>query len=98
MLLLIGAFDNISVVIRGTLMQVLTPDAMRGRVAAVNSVFISSTNQLGAFESGITGAWFGLVPAVIGGGVGTLVVVVWAALYWPSLRRLGPLHTLKSEG
>src|SRR5258708_3658730 len=57
-LLLMGALDNISVVIRGTLMQVLTPDAMRGRVAAVNSIFISSTNQLGAFESGITAAWW----------------------------------------
>ncbi|MBI2806744.1 MAG: MFS transporter [Planctomycetes bacterium] len=97
MLFLIGAFDNISVVIRGTLMQMLTPDSMRGRVAAVNSVFISSTNQLGAFESGITAAWLGLVPAVVAGGAGTLVVVVAAALWWPRLRRLEPLHELKAE-
>jgi MFS family permease len=97
MLVLMGAFDNISVVIRGTLVQVLTPDAMRGRVAAVNSVFISSTNQLGAFESGITAAWWGTVPAVVVGGVGTLLVVACAALLSPKLRRLGPLHTLASE-
>lgn len=97
MLVLMGAFDNISVVIRGTLMQVLTPDDMRGRVAAVNSVFISSTNQLGAFESGITAKWWGPVAAVVVGGVGTLVVVAAAALYWPRLRQLGPLHALKDD-
>lgn len=97
MLFLTGAFDNISVVVRGTLMQVLTPDDMRGRVGAVNSVFISSTNQLGAFESGITAEWFGLVPAVAGGGVGTLAVVAVAAFLWPNLRSLPPLHTLKTK-
>jgi MFS family permease len=96
MLVLMGAFDNISVVIRGTLVQVLTPDNMRGRVGAVNSVFISSTNQLGAFESGQTAQWWGPVGAVVVGGVGTLAVVVAAALYWPRLRRLGPLHSLKN--
>jgi MFS family permease len=98
MLLLTGAFDNISVVIRGTLMQILTPDAMRGRVAAVNSLFISSTNQLGAFESGMTAHWFGLVASVVFGGCATLVVVVLAALRWRPLRNLEPLNTLKSEG
>jgi MFS family permease len=98
MLFLIGVFDNISVVIRGTLMQVLTPDAMRGRVAAVNSVFISSTNQLGAFESGMVASWIGPIGSVVGGGVGTIVVVLAAALYWPRLRRLEPLHTLTNEG
>jgi MFS family permease len=97
MLFLAGAFDNISVVIRGTLMQVLTPDDMRGRVAAVNSVFISSTNQLGAFESGIMAHWLGLVPSVVVGGAGTLAVVVAAALCWPALRRLPALHTLKAS-
>ena len=61
MLFMTGVFDNISVVIRGTLMQLLTPDAMRGRVAAVNSIFISSTNQLGAFESGIAAHWFAIL-------------------------------------
>ena len=94
MLFLTGAFDNISVVIRGTLMQVLTPDAMRGRVAAVNSIFISSTNQLGAFESGMAAHLFGLIASVVGGGVCTLLIVVGAALYWPKLRRLESLHTL----
>lgn len=97
MLALTGALDNISVVIRGTLMQMLTPDEMRGRVAAVNSIFISSTNQLGAFESGITAAWFGARLAVALGGVGTLAVVGFAAIYWPKLARLAPLHTLRSE-
>jgi MFS family permease len=97
MLFLLGAFDNISVVIRGTLMQILTPDEMRGRVAAVNSVFISSTNQLGAFESGITAQWFTLIGSVLMGGCGTLLVVVFAAVHWPRLRRLDPLHTLKNE-
>lgn len=94
MLMLMGALDNISVVIRGTLVQVLTPDDMRGRVAAVNSVFISSTNQLGAFESGITAKWWGPVGAVVVGGVGTLLVVAIAAIASPRLRRLEPLHTL----
>jgi MFS family permease len=97
MLFLTGAFDNISVVIRGTLMQVLTPDEMRGRVAAVNSVFISSTNQLGAFESGITADWFGLQISVIGGGAATILVVLAADLCWPKLRQLPPLHTLSNE-
>jgi MFS family permease len=96
MLFLTGAFDNISVVIRGTLMQVLTPDDMRGRVGAVNSLFISSTNQLGAFESGITAKWFTLIGSVVVGGYGTLLVVALAALCWPKLRRLGPLHSLKT--
>lgn len=97
MLVTMGALDNISVVIRGTLMQVLTPDEMRGRVGAVNSVFIVSTNQLGAFESGITAKWWGPVGAVVVGGVGTLVVVVAAALYWPRLRELGPIHKTIDE-
>jgi len=97
MLFMTGAFDNISVVIRGTLMQVLTPNEMRGRVSAVNSIFISSTNQLGAFESGIVASWFGLVASVVGGGIGTLVVVAHAAMMSPKLRRLEPLHTLKAE-
>jgi MFS family permease len=92
LLALTGAFDNVSVVIRGTLMQTLTPDEMRGRVAAVNTVFISSSNELGAFESGMTADWFGAEASVIGGGVGTLVVVVLVMLRWPQLARLGQLH------
>jgi MFS family permease len=98
MLALTGVFDNISVVIRGTLMQVLTPDEMRGRVTAVNAVFISSSNQLGAFESGMTAAWFGPIASVVGGGIGTIVVVLTSMLLWPRLRRLEPLHKMKSEG
>jgi MFS family permease len=94
MLLLTGALDNISVVVRGTLMQVLTPDAMRGRVAAVNAVFISSSNELGAFESGITADWFGPVLSVVGGGFGTLLVVAAVMYRWPRLAQLGPLHSL----
>lgn len=97
MLLLIGALDNISVVVRGTLMQVLTPDDMRGRVAAVNSVFISSTNQLGAFESNMLAAFITPIGSVVTGGYGTILVVLAAALYWPRLRKLEPLHTLKNE-
>lgn len=89
MLVLTGAFDNVSVVVRGTLMQTLTPDEMRGRVAAVNIVFISSSNELGAFESGTTAAWFGPVASVVGGGIGTIVVVLLAQWRWPRLWRLG---------
>jgi MFS family permease len=96
MLFMTGVFDNISVVIRGTLMQVLTPDSMRGRVAAVNSIFISSTNQLGAFESGIAAHWLGLIGSVVFGGYCTILVVAFASVRWPRLRRLEPLHTLKA--
>src|SRR5262249_50295883 len=80
---------NVSVVVRGTLMQTLTPDEMRGRVAAVNSVFISSSNELGAFESGATAARLGPVASVVAGGVGTILVVLLAAWRWPALLRLG---------
>ncbi len=92
MLALTGALDNISVVVRGTLVQVLTPDAMRGRVSAVNSVFIGSSNELGAYESGETAHWFGPVASVVGGGIGTIVVVVAVMLMWPEVLRLGPLQ------
>ncbi len=95
MLALTGALDNVSVVIRGTLMQLLTPDDMRGRVSAVNAVFISSSNELGAFESGLTAYWFGPVWSVVGGGVGTILVVLAAAVGWPELRRMGPLHKVE---
>jgi MFS family permease len=75
-LILSGAFDNISVVIRGTILQLFTPDHMRGRVASVNSIFIGSSNELGAFESGVTARLMGLVPSVIFGGCMTLAVVI----------------------
>ena len=92
MLLVAGAVDNISIVVRSTLVQVLTPDAMRGRVSAVNSLFIGTSNELGGFESGVTAAWFGPVASVVGGGIGTLLVVAVVAAAWPRLLRLGPLQ------
>jgi MFS family permease len=97
MLAVTGALDNISVVVRGTLVQILTPEAMRGRVSAVNALFISSSNQLGAFESGITAGWFGPVLSVVGGGFGTLLVVVAVMGIWPEVLRLGPLHRPKES-
>lgn len=81
-LIILGAADVISVVIRQSLVQTKTPDAMRGRVNAVNSMFIGTSNQLGEFESGLTAAWFGVVPAVLIGGVGTIIVaVIWMRLF-----------------
>jgi MFS family permease len=91
-----GALDNISVVIRATLEQVVTPDALRGRVSAVNYVFIGLSNELGAFESGVAAALLGPVPAVVLGGGVTLCVVWVIARAWPQLARLGPLHELQS--
>jgi MFS family permease len=83
-----GAADMVSVVVRSAMVQLATPDAMRGRVSAVNMVFIGASNELGEFESGLTAQWFGAVPAVVLGGVGTLAVVaLWAALF-PALRRV----------
>ena len=92
MLFLTGALDNVSVVVRATLVQVLTPDAMRGRVSAVNAIFIGSSNELGEFESGVTAGLFGAVRATILGGVGSILVVLAVAWGWPSVRRLGSLH------
>jgi MFS family permease len=96
LLALTGALDNISVVVRGTLVQVLTPDAMRGRVSAVNTIFISSSNELGGFESGMTAQWFGPVWSVVGGGIGSVLVVLAAMLAWPEVLRLGALHSKPS--
>lgn len=87
-----GVLDNISVVVRHSLVQLLTPDAMRGRVSAVNNVFIGSSNELGAFESGITAAMFGPVISVVGGGIGTMLVVLLVALFWSEVRRIGSLQ------
>ena len=84
-LMLLGSADVISVVIRGTLVQLETPDDMRGRVNSVNSLFIGASNQLGEFESGVTAAWLGAVPAVVLGGVGTLLVVVLWMRWFPQL-------------
>ena len=96
-LLLLGASDMISVIIRATLTQLATPDEMRGRVTAVDMIFIGTSNEFGQFESGVTAQWFGTVPAVILGGVGTLVVIaVWAWLF-PELRQAGELTAIKSS-
>ncbi|AGY59603.1 MFS transporter [Gloeobacter kilaueensis] len=94
MLALTGVFDNISVVVRSTLLQLLTPDAMRGRVLAVNFVFVSASNEIGGFESGLVAEWFGPILSVVGGGIGTLVVVLAVAWLWPQVRRLGSLSEL----
>ena len=91
MMFLIGAFDNVSVLVRHTLVQVLTPDEMRGRVSAVNSVFIGSSNELGGLESGITAALMGVAGSIVFGGVGTLIVVLVVAMVWPEVRRFGSL-------
>lgn len=87
-----GAFDMVSMVIRGSMVQLDTPDAMRGRVNAVNSIFINTSNQLGEFESGLVAAWLGAVGAAVVGGVGTLLVVgLWMGMF-PGLRRRQRLH------
>jgi len=88
LLFLSGVFDNVSVVIRGTILQLYTPDEMRGRVGSVNSIFIGSSNELGAFESGIAAKFMGLVPSVAFGGIMTLIVVAGTAKLNPVLRRL----------
>ncbi len=93
MLLLLGAADMVSVVIRSSLVQIRTPDEMRGRVSAVNLVFIGASNELGEFESGVTAAWLGPEAAVVAGGIGTcLVVIAWAVMF-PSLRKVDKLTT-----
>jgi MFS family permease len=92
MLGLLGALDNVSVVIRGTLVLTRTPDTMRGRVNAVHFMFIGISNELGAFESGVAAALLGTVGAVVVGGIGTILVVLLVALIWPEVRRLGRLN------
>ncbi|KAB2638737.1 MAG: MFS transporter [Verrucomicrobia bacterium] len=83
----LGAADMVSVVIRGSLVQLQTPDHMRGRVSAVNSIFIGASNQLGEFESGVTAAWFGVVPAIVLGGVCSLTVTTLWMRWFPQLLR-----------
>jgi MFS family permease len=95
-LTVLGASDMISVYVRSTLVQLATPDAMRGRVSAVNSLFIGASNELGEFESGLTAAWFGTVPSVVLGGVGTILVgVLWMA-FFPALRKLDRLSDVEN--
>lgn len=94
MLVLLGAFDNISVVIRSTLLLVHVPDDLRGRISAVNNVFVGASNELGGFESGVTAALFGPIYSVVGGGIGTILIVIAIALIWPEIRRLRQLTSI----
>jgi MFS family permease len=91
MLFVCGAVDNISVVVRHTLVQLLTPDEKRGRVSAVNSLFIGTSNELGGFESGMVAYLFGPVFSVVSGGIGTILVVLAVAAIWPEIRKYGRL-------
>jgi MFS family permease len=91
MLFLTGAFDMISVVVRHTLVQLLTPEEMRGRVSAVNGMFISASNELGGFESGLVAHYTSPTVSVVSGGIGTILVVIFAAVAWPQLRQYGRL-------
>jgi MFS family permease len=85
-LAIMGAADMVSVVIRHVLVQVQTPPSMRGRVSAVNLIFIGASNELGEFESGVTASWWGTVPATVIGGFGTLAVVAFYAWRFPEIR------------
>jgi MFS family permease len=91
MLFFTGVFDSVSVVIRHTLLQLVTPDTMRGRISAVNNIFIGTSNELGALESGLTAALFGPVISVVAGGIGTVLVVLGVCWKWPETRKIGAL-------
>jgi len=91
MLFVAGALDSVSVIIRGSIVQLVTPDEMRGRVSAVNNIFIGTSNEFGALESGLTAALFGPVISVVAGGIGTILVVGAAAWRWPEIRKIGAL-------
>jgi MFS family permease len=95
MMLMIGAFDNLSVVVRHTLVQMLTPDEMRGRVSAVNGIFIVASNDLGGLESGLTSWLFGPVASVVGGGVTVLLVVLGVSRLWPEVAQIGSLGSIQ---
>ncbi|MGH9594119.1 MAG: MFS transporter, partial [Bryobacteraceae bacterium] len=96
-LILVGSMDMVSVVVRSTLVQLATPDEMRGRVSAVEMIFIGASNEIGQFESGLTAQWFGAVPAVIMGGIGTLLVTGLWAWSFPELRRVEKMTGLLDE-
>ena len=93
MLFICGVTDYISVVVRSTLVQLLTPDAMRGRVSAVNSLFIGTSNQMGESESGFVAQYTTPKFAVVSGGIGTIVVVIIVAMLWPEIRKYGRLES-----
>jgi MFS family permease len=90
-LFLLGAFDSVSVIIRGSIVQLVTPDEMRGRVSSVNNIFIGTSNEFGALESGLTAALFGPVVSVVAGGIGTILVVLGVAWSWPETGKIGAL-------
>ncbi len=92
-LAVLGAADMISVVIRGSLLQLATPPEMRGRVSAVNSLFVGASNELGEFESGLTAQWWGAVRATVIGGIGSLVVAGLWAVWFPGLRNADELSS-----
>ncbi|MFN3394316.1 MAG: MFS transporter, partial [Candidatus Thermochlorobacter sp.] len=92
-----GMFDSVSVIIRSTILQMMTPDEMRGRVSAVNTMFIGSSNELGAFESGVAAKLLGTVPSVVFGGSLTLLVVLIVMGLAPKLRQLSLLAPAQSE-
>ena len=94
MLFFTGAFDNVSVVVRHSILQLMTPDNMRGRVSAINSVFIGSSNEIGAFESGLAAKLLGLVPSMVFGGVMTILIVLGVHKLNPDLKKLD-LNTLE---
>jgi MFS family permease len=91
MLFICGFADNISVIVRHTLVQLLTPDEMRGRVSAINNLFIGTSNELGGFESGLVSRYFGPVISVVSGGIATILVAIGVALRWREIRNYGPL-------
>ncbi len=95
MMFLIGAMDNVSVVVRHTLVQMLTPDAMRGRVSAVNNIFIVASNDIGGFESGVAARLLGTVGSVVFDGIGTILVVIGAAQLWPQILSIGSLREIR---
>src|ERR1700723_871620 len=96
-LFFVGATDMVSVIVRAVLIQVATPDEMRGRVNAVDMVFIGASNEFGEFESGLTAQWFGAVPAVVLGGIGTLIVTAIWAWRFPELRKVEQIHSLPAR-
>ena len=92
MLFLTGVFDNVSVIIRQALVQLRTPDNMRGRVSAINYVFIGTSNELGGFESGLVAQWLGPVFSVVFGGIATIITVLITGGLWPALRTMDRLE------
>jgi MFS family permease len=96
MLVLLGWLDNISVIVRATLLLTRTPDEMRGRTSAINTIFISTSNELGSFESGLAASLLGPVIAVVGGGMATILVALSVAKIWPEMRQLKTLSVQES--